>query len=247
MDLHIALGASLIATKGYAAPEVEQTYLRARQLCAHLDDPHQLFSVLRGLWNYYLVCAELQTAHALGEQLLALAQQAQDTAMLVAAHRALGVTLFHLGAVAAAYTHSAQGMALYDPQQHRASAFLYGEDAGVMCHSLAAWELWYLGYPDQGLTRSQRSGDLAQQIAHPFSLGFALGLLPCSISSAVRCVLPKSAPKLLSASPRNRDFRTGWRGAILCGWALAQQGQAQEGIEQITPRLKSLSCHRRRD
>ena len=33
VDMHIALGASLIATKGYAAPEVEQTYTRARQLC----------------------------------------------------------------------------------------------------------------------------------------------------------------------------------------------------------------------
>src|SRR5262245_1233826 len=29
VDMHIALGASLIATKGYAAPDVEQTYLRA--------------------------------------------------------------------------------------------------------------------------------------------------------------------------------------------------------------------------
>ena len=36
-------------------------------------------------------------------------------------------------------------------------------------------------------------------------------------------------------------------GAILRGWALAQQGQAQEGIEQITPGLESLSCHRSRD
>src|SRR5712691_12043835 len=86
LTLHIALGASLIATKGYAAPEVEQTYARARQLCHHLDDPHQLVPVLRGLWSYYLVRAELQTAHALGEQLLALAQQVQDSAMLLAAH-----------------------------------------------------------------------------------------------------------------------------------------------------------------
>ena len=90
VDMLIALGASLIATKGYAAPEVGQTYTRARQLCQHLEDPHQLFPVLRGLWNYYHVRAELQTAHALGEQLLTLAQQAQDSAMLVAAHRALG-------------------------------------------------------------------------------------------------------------------------------------------------------------
>ena len=174
LTLHIALGASLIATKGYAAPEVEQTYARARQLCQHLEDPQQLFPVLRGLWNYYHVRAELQTAHALGEQLLTLAQQAQDPAMLVAAHRALGATLFYLGAVASAHTHLAQGMALYDSQQHRAAAFLYGEDAGVVCRSRAAWTLWYLGYPDQGLARSDEAVTLAQQSAHPFSLGFAL-------------------------------------------------------------------------
>jgi hypothetical protein len=71
--------------------------------------------VLRGLWNYYQVRAEYQTAHALGEQLLTLAQQVQDSAMLMAAHRALGSTLFLLGAAASAQPHFAQGIALYDP------------------------------------------------------------------------------------------------------------------------------------
>ena len=103
VDTLIVLGVSLIATKGYAAPEVGHTYTRARQLCEHLEDSSQLFPVLRGLWNYYLVRAELKTAHELGEQLLALAQQVQDSAMLVAAHRALGVTLYHLGAAASAH------------------------------------------------------------------------------------------------------------------------------------------------
>ena len=138
VDLHIALGASLTATKGYAAPEVEQTYLRAQHLCEHLDDPHQLFPVLRGRWYYYHVRAEHQTAHALGEQLLALARQVQDAAMLVAAHAALGVTLLSQGAVAAARTHFTQGIALYDAQQSHAPAFLYEHSAGMMCHIFAA-------------------------------------------------------------------------------------------------------------
>ena len=90
VNMHIALGASLIATKGSGAPEVEQTYLRAEHLCEHLAAPHQLFPVVRGLWNYYAVRADFQTAYTLGEQLLTLAQQAQDPAMLLAAHRALG-------------------------------------------------------------------------------------------------------------------------------------------------------------
>ena len=52
VNMYIALGASLLATKGYAAPEVEQTYHRAQHLCQSLDDPHQLSPILRGLWNY---------------------------------------------------------------------------------------------------------------------------------------------------------------------------------------------------
>ena len=133
VDMLIALGASLRATKGQASPEVEQTYTRARQLCHSLHDPHQLFPVLRGLHGHCNVRAEYQTAQALGEQLLALAHQAQDTAMLLAAHRSVGTTWFWLGAPAAALTHLAQGIALYDPKQHRTAAFLYGEDSrGVL-------------------------------------------------------------------------------------------------------------------
>src|SRR5262249_25327902 len=147
--LLIALGASLHTTKSYAIPETKEIYTRAQQLCQYLEDPHQLCPVLRGLHGYYNVIAEYQTAQALGEQLLALAQQAQDAVIFMMAHRAIGLTLFWLGAPAAAHTHFVQGIALYDPKQHRALVFLYGEDLGVYCRSLSAWTLWYLGYPEQ--------------------------------------------------------------------------------------------------
>src|SRR4029453_10470824 len=102
--------ASLRATQGSAAPEVGQTYMRARQLCQHLEDPQRLIPVLCGLWNYSLVRADLQTAHALGAQLFDLAQQSQDAAIRVTAHRAFGATLFYLGEPTFAYTHLVQGI-----------------------------------------------------------------------------------------------------------------------------------------
>jgi tetratricopeptide (TPR) repeat protein len=173
VNLLSALGAALLATKGQAAPEVGQTYTRARQLCEHLEDSQRLFPIVRGLWIYYADRADLRTAHALGEQLLALAQQVQDSAMLVTAQHAVGMILFHLGAVATAHTYFTQGIALYHPQPRRATAFRYGVDAGVACHSYAAWTLWLLGHPDQGLAQSQQAVTLAQQMAHPYSLGFA--------------------------------------------------------------------------
>jgi predicted ATPase len=49
LDLQVALGPALRATKGTAAPEMEHAYTRARALCAQLGDTPQLFPVLRGL------------------------------------------------------------------------------------------------------------------------------------------------------------------------------------------------------
>jgi predicted ATPase len=234
VDMSIALGASLIATKGYTAPEVQQTYTRARQLCEHLEEPHQLFPALCGLWIYYLTCAELQTTYALSEQLLTLARHVQDAALLVVAHRVLGATLFQLGAVANAHTHFTQGIALYDPQQQCASAVRYGEDAGVICHSLDAWMLWFLGYPEQGKMRNDEAVTLAQQSAHPFSLSFILGFAAIfqQYRREVRTVQACAEAAINLATEQGFPH---WmtHGAILRGWALVQQGQTQEGIEQI--------------
>jgi TOMM system kinase/cyclase fusion protein len=241
VDMHLALGASLFATQGYAAPEVQQTYARARQLCHHLDDPHQLFPALRGLWNYYHVRAELQTAHTLGDQLLTLAQQARDPAMLIAAHRAVGTTLFWMGAVASAQTHFAQGVALYDPTQHRASTFLYGEDAGVLCQSFAAWTLWCLGYPDQGLAQSQQAVTFAQQSAHPFSLGWVLSraTLIHQLRREERCTQER-AEAAISLAQEQGFPQLRATGAILRSGTLAHQGQAQDGIAQLHQGLSAL-------
>ena len=69
----MALGPALMATKGTANPEVEQTYARARALCQHVGDPPQLFQTLWGLCRFYRGQGALLTARELGEQLERLA------------------------------------------------------------------------------------------------------------------------------------------------------------------------------
>jgi len=242
VDIHLALGASLIATKGTAAPEVGETYTRARQLCQHLEEPQQLFPVLRGLHIYYHVRAELQAAHTLGDQLLALAEQVQDPGMLLVAYHSLGTTLYNLGAVASAQTLFAQGIALYAPQQHRASALLYGEDTGVICHGFSAHTLWYLGYPDQGLTRSHEAVTLAQQSAHPYSLSFVLSFAAILHQFRREERLTQERAEVALSVAKEQGFPL-WVaiGSLLRGWTLAQQGEAQEGVEQLT---QGLIAHR---
>src|SRR5262249_41416759 len=59
LTLLLALGVALVATQGFASPEVEQTYRRAQALCQRSADVSALFPVLYGLWNVYLVRCQL--------------------------------------------------------------------------------------------------------------------------------------------------------------------------------------------
>jgi class 3 adenylate cyclase/tetratricopeptide (TPR) repeat protein len=90
--LQTTLGPALMITKGFAAPEVEHAYARARALCQHVGETPQLFSVLRGLWQFYNGRGAYQTARELGEQCLQLAQQGHDTARRLEAHHTLWTT-----------------------------------------------------------------------------------------------------------------------------------------------------------
>src|SRR5262249_48896475 len=59
LRLQLTLGVQLQVTKGYAAPEGEQAYARARALCQQLGDTAQLFPALWGLWLFHKVRSEL--------------------------------------------------------------------------------------------------------------------------------------------------------------------------------------------
>jgi len=174
LGLQIILGPALMASKGIAAPEVGRAYARARELCRQVEDAPQVFSVLRGLWNFYLVRAEHQTAQELAEQLLTLAQRHQTPAFLLEAHMTLGISSFWQGAIATARAHLEQASTLYDPQPHRAHAFLYGLDPGMASRCYASWALWALGYPEQAHQRIDEGLSLAQELPHRFSLAAAL-------------------------------------------------------------------------
>jgi len=234
LALQTTLGPALIATKGFAAPEVEKAYARARELCQQVGETPQLFPVLFGLWGFYEMRADLQTARELGKQLLDLAQHQHDPALLLQGHRALGDTLFWLGEFVPARAHLEQGMALYDPQQHRSHAFRYGQDPGMGCRGYAAWVLWMLGYPDQALKRSHEALTLARELSHPFTLAFALHFGAHLHQLRREWQVVQERAKALMALSVEQGFAL-WaaRGTLWQGWALAAQGQVEEGIAQI--------------
>jgi predicted ATPase len=233
--LHIALGAELLVTKGHAAPEVEQAYTQAYALCQQVGETPELVPVLFGLWRFYILRPQLHTAREIGETLLRLAQRAHDPALAVIAHHALGVTWFSLGGLPTACLHLEAGSTRYTPDQRRAPAFRIGPDLGVGCRVYTAIILWILGYPAQALAHLHEALVLAQALVHPYSLAFAW------ISAAflhqfrrdVSAVHEQAEAVIALSTEQGFPYIWAAQGTSFRGWALAMQGQGEEGLAQV--------------
>jgi predicted ATPase len=133
-----------------------------------------------------------------------------------------------------ARAHLEQGLALYDRQQHYHLAFRYGMDLGVWCLSYVAWPLWKLGYPEQALTRSNEAITLAQELSHPLSLAAALDYAAMLHYSRREGQATQERAEAGMALASEKGFPQYLAlGMIMRGWALAVQGQGEEGIAQI--------------
>jgi predicted ATPase len=137
-----------------------------------------------------------------------------------------------------------QGIALYDPQQHLSHAFLYGgHDPGTCCQAIVARILWLLGYPDQALKRFYEALTRARELSHPFSLANVL-LLAAPVHQlrweGQAAQERAEALVMLCNEQGFVQFLAG--GTILQGWALAEQGQHEEGIAQIRQGLAAYQA-----
>jgi tetratricopeptide (TPR) repeat protein len=232
--LHITLGAPLMMIKGYAAPDVEQSYTRARELSQQVGETPQLFPVLWGLWMFNLVRAKLQTAQELAEQLLRLAESGHDTTHLLEAHMALGSTLYYLGKLAPAQVHFEAGSDLYDPLQHCLLVFRAGQVPGAICLCQGSHALWLLGYPDQALQRSYEALSLTQQLSHPHSQAVVLAFAAMLHHFRREEQLAQEQAEAAVTLSTEQGFAF-WAAlaTIVRGWALTAQGQGEEGIAQM--------------
>jgi predicted ATPase len=190
-------------------------------------------SMLDGLWLVSVGRAQLETARTLGEQLLHLAQRMPDATLLLEAHRALGPSLFSLRALAPARAHRERAIWLYEPQHHRSLAFRSGQDPGVVCRGVVAWASGLLGYPDQALKGSADLRALAQELAPPCTLAYAL-----DVTARMHQLRGEGkrtqqwAAALRTLSRQQGVTHRLATGMILWGWALTAQGHRAAGMAQ---------------
>jgi predicted ATPase len=176
LGLQLILGLSLRSIQGWAAPEVEKPYLRARQICQQLGDTPELFPVLWGLTLFHAIRGDLRVFQTLAEQLLAQAMETGKPANLVAAHQMMASVNEFLGHTVTSNEHADQAIALHNPDQHLSFISRFGLDPGMIVRALSVRPLWFLGYPDQSLVRIQATVTLARALNHPISIVFAVCL-----------------------------------------------------------------------
>ena len=223
-----------MATKSFAAPEVEHAYVRARELCTQVGEAPQLLPVLAGLCIFHSNRAELNKSGELAEQLLSLAERQQDLAFLVVAHEPLGQAALFRGKLIEAREHQERAISLYDRQLHRSLTLGYVFDPDVNNLAHTGMTLWLLGYPDQALQRSREALTLAQELSHPFSLGRARQSAATvhQFRGEVQGARKQADALIVLASEHGFPHFSG-TGTFWRGWALAEQGQPEEAITQM--------------
>jgi predicted ATPase len=239
LDIRTALGPPLMALRGFAAPEVEQTYRRARELCDQVGETEHRFPTLWGLWIWHLVRGRPAAAQELADRLLELG--ARDATMALLAHIAEGLTRYSLGDLAAARAHLDKAAALYRPHAHRALALAAGQmNPAVTAHRYGAWALWALGYPDQARERGEATLRLAEELGHPPTLAATLIFL----ARLYQFLGDAERTRALSESTMRLAREQGFAqrlaaGAILAGWARAATGDA-EGLPAMLSGLEDF-------
>ena len=240
----MGLALPMHGVKGYAAPELEATYRRTRQLCDQLGENPQLFGSVCGIGAFHFMRAELQPANEAIEQMRRLSELTGDPVMSIWFEWAHGATYSHFGRrLSDTMRHLDRGVSLYDPAMHPGFMLMTGFDAGIGCAFQGARVAWMLGEPDRASERINRTVEQARGLRHPLMIAFALHFQSWIRQHArdPEGVLAVTAETLPLSEQYGYPHVGAWA-RVVRGWALAQTGRAAEGEAMIRQALTVLDA-----
>jgi tetratricopeptide (TPR) repeat protein len=233
LALPVSLGNALIATRGYAAEEVLETYTRAHGICRQLDDTPLFPAVLYGIAGVFLVRGHHPRALEYTTELLTLCKRHHDPTLIVG-HRLMGQPLLAMGRFEEARMHLATASELYDPLRHRALAYSYGLEPGMAARIFLAITLLRLGRENESLRYRDEALELGRQTPHANSE--CCSLLFAAMYDQLRGdrahLLASTDAVLKLATDQGLPLWLTW-GAIFRGWAIADRGELGAGIAEM--------------
>jgi class 3 adenylate cyclase/tetratricopeptide (TPR) repeat protein len=232
----LSLSSALQSIKGYSSEEASGAFGRARDLCARLGDPPELFEVLHGISVVHLLRGQRQEAKRLGNQLLERAEETHDPAQLVTAHGFVGSALFEFGHYLSVREHLEAGISFYDRDRHREPAL---DSRLVPLLSYLALTLNTLGYPDQARKVGEQAIAVGRECG-PFSLAFAVHFRSFVLEDCRDARSSQAAAESVIQLAAEHGFAFWMAQATnVHGEAIAEQGHLNEGIQEM---LKGLAA-----
>jgi DNA-binding winged helix-turn-helix (wHTH) protein/tetratricopeptide (TPR) repeat protein len=235
MKLRMILCASLMSTKGFASPEVEKINAPGRELFWRHGPSPELFYMLWSLNMYQQFSGNMGTSLEISQQVLQLAENLKDGALIMEGHRAMGAALVLSGRCSEALDHLQKGAELYPLyRDHSTKVFTGGFDNKVMVECFIALALLPLGYPEQSAERISGSLALARELDHPQTLVIAQHVaaqLHHLRGEPVQVQI--FAKKAMDLADEYGMALWVIYGLIELGWADAELGDTEVGIEKM--------------
>ena len=239
LRLQTSLGNSLRATKGWSTDSVKQAYTRALELCRQSGLDEDTFPAVFGLWTWNFLRATLHEAQALAGHLLRAAESVDNPAYKVLAHEASGFTLFAQGKFVAAHTELERGIILCEDSKAGTYLDLSAQDPRVHLRSYDAMTLWLLGYPDRALQLCAEARSYADMTRYPFSDAMARTIsLRVHQLRGEAAIVANEADAAIALCEEHEFIHYLAMALILRGWARAQQGEFEKGVNEIQEGLK---------
>jgi len=174
LQCYVALGAALVAVKGYGAKEVSEVHAAAHELSHQIRDGREMFVALRSTLPYYLVRSQMSAALRVGEELVETAKSLADDGLLLEAHTSVATPCFWIGDVRRAKAEAETALRLYDRDRHGGHAARFGQDPAVLCLIYKAWSCWWLGEIEEAVVSARESVASARTSGHKHTLAMAL-------------------------------------------------------------------------
>ena len=232
LDLQMALGPALYATKLPSHPDVGRAYARAWELCRQLEDDPRGFTALRGLQLQHQNLLEMEKAQHFAEEALHVAERLDDAARLVGAHIALGTVLFNQGKLEPALAHYRRAFELFDPNMQFPD--WPGSHPGVLCQLWPALISWIVGHPDRSLDELRAAIRSAETLGHPLTLAQTLCWAAfVHIFRREPSAVADYAQRALRICEEHHIAHH--HAFALCenGWALGVSGDSEKGLAQL--------------
>lgn len=166
----------LIATRGYAIPELEAHYARAMTLAESLGDGQTIFFALYGKWVLHLVRGELDVALQLSVLLTDMSERDGHPMMKMSACSAQGATTMFRGDYKQADDWFEQGVAIANALGTAGDqlANAIGQDPLVSMLSMQAITAQLRGHPDRAARLMHTAHERALTLGHPYTLSYLL-------------------------------------------------------------------------